>query len=253
MLLVIDVGNTNTVVGLMNDSGVVEHWRISTLERTTDEFGLLILQLLGHRDVPAEAVKGAAISCVVPNTLYSIEKGIRRYLDIEPFVVDRGIRSGMRVRTDNPREVGADRIVNAVAAFERYGGPVLVVDFGTATTFDCVNKSGDYIGGVICPGFQISAEALFERTAKLPRVQVERPDVVIGTNTVASMQSGLFYGYVGLVDGVAARCKAELGGATRCVATGGLSRLIGQESREIDAVADFLTLDGLQLLWTRNR
>jgi type III pantothenate kinase len=253
MLLVIDVGNTNTVVGLMNDSGVVEHWRISTLERTTDEFGLLMLQLLDHRNVSADEVKGAAISCVVPNTLYSIEKGVRRYLEIEPFVVGRGIRSGMRVRTDNPREVGADRIVNAVAAFERYGGPVLVVDFGTATTFDCVNESGDYIGGVICPGFQISAEALFERTAKLPRVQVERPDVVIGTNTVASMQSGLFYGYVGLVDGVAARCKVELGGSPRCVATGGLSRMIGQESREIDSVADFLTLDGLQLLWTRNR
>jgi len=253
MLLVVDVGNTNTVVGLMNDTGVVEHWRISTLERTTDEFGLLMLQLLGHRNVSASDVHGAAISCVVPNTLYSIEKGIRRYLNIEAFVVGRGIRSGMRVRTDNPREVGADRIVNSVAAFERYGGPVLVVDFGTATTFDCVNKKGDYIGGVICPGFQISAEALFERTAKLPRVRVDRPDDVIGTNTVASMQSGLFYGYVGLVDGVAKRCKVELGGVTRCVATGGLSRLIGQESQEIDAVADFLTLEGLQLLWERNR
>ena len=253
MLLVIDVGNTNTVVGLMDGQTVREHWRISTLVRTTDEFGLLMLQLLSHRGVESGEVHGAAISCVVPNTLYSIEKGIRRYLSIEPFVITRGIKSGMRVRTDNPREVGADRIVNTVAAVHRYGGPVVVVDFGTATTFDCVDAKGDYIGGAIAPGFQISAEALFERTAKLPRVQVERPNAVIGTNTIASMQSGLFFGYVGLVDGVAERCKAALGGNAHCVATGGLSRMIGAESREIDDVADFLTLEGLELLWSRNR
>ncbi len=253
MLLVVDVGNTNIVLALMEGLELRHQWRITTGSRTTDEFGLTLLQLLELQGVDKAEIEGAAISCVVPSTLYSIQKGIRRYLGLECLVVGRGLRTGMPVRTENPREVGADRIVNAVAAREAYGAPVLVVDFGTATTFDCVDGSGAYVGGVIAPGYQISAEALFTRTSKLPRVQVQRPAKVVGTNTVHSMQSGLFWGYVGLVDGIAARCKAELGGNPPCVATGGLSNLISGDSQQIDRVDDSLTMRGLRILWERNR
>lgn len=258
MLLVIDVGNTNTVIGAMRGEEVIFRWRVSTTARTTDEFGLLLLQLVGNRGLTAADITGACVSCVVPSVLYAIEKATRRYLDIPSLVVGRGVKTGMRVRTDNPREVGSDRIVNAVAAFEKYGGPLVVVDFGTATTFDCVNTKGDYVGGAIAPGFRISADALFLRTAKLPRVEVERPQRAIGTNTVASMQSGLFWGYVGLVDGLARRCGEELAETEgvegiRCVATGGLSNLIGRACEAVDDVDEDLTLQGLRLLWERNR
>ncbi len=261
MLLVIDVGNTNIVLGAMRGAEVVHRWRVSTAPRTTDEVGLLLLQLMRHRGLGPDDIDGVSVSCVVPSLLYAIEKASRRYLDREALIIGSGIRTGMRIRTENPREVGADRIVNAVAAYERHGGPLVVVDFGTATTFDCVDARGDYVGGAIAPGFRISAEALFTRTAKLPPVEVERPDRAIGTNTVRSMQSGLFWGYVGLVDGLARRCKAELaerldGDApprVPCVATGGLSNLIGRACEEIDEVDDDLTLQGLRLLWERNR
>lgn len=252
MLLVIDVGNTNTVLGVLDGTRVVQHWRISTVPRTTDEVGLLVLQLMAHEKLGPDDIEGVAISCVVPSMLYSLEKAARRYLDQVPLVVGRGIRTGMRVRTDNPREVGADRIVNAVAALDRHTPPLVVVDFGTATTFDCVDADGDYVGGAIAPGFQISAEALFNRTSKLPRIEIERPDRAIGTNTVSSMQSGMFWGYVGLVDELARRCKAELGGEPVCIATGGLARLVGQACAEIDDIDDFLTLQGLRILWSRN-
>lgn len=265
MLLVVDVGNTNTVLGAMNGPDVVHRWRVSTTTRTTDEFGLLLLQLLRHEGLGAGDIVGVAVSCVVPSMLYAIEKATRRYLGQDAMVVGRGMRTGMRVRTDNPREVGADRIVNAVAAYHEHPGPLVVVDFGTATTFDCVNTGGDYVGGAIAPGFRISAEALFERTAKLPRVEVERPPRAIGTNTVRSMQSGLFFGYVGLVDGLARRCKDELQAdcerqakagvavpTVRCVATGGLANLIGRACDEVEAVEPDLTLQGLRLLWERN-
>jgi type III pantothenate kinase len=252
MLLGIDVGNTNTVIGALEGFDVVHLWRVSTVDRTTDEFGLALVQLLSHNKISVQDIEGVAVCCVVPSVLYAIEKSVRRYLGCEVLVVGRGIKTGMRVRTDNPREVGADRIVNAVAAFEVHGGPLVVVDFGTATTVDCVSAEGDYIGGAIAPGYQISADALFTRTAKLPRVPLERPLSAIGTNTVASMQSGLFWGYVGLVNELARRCKAEFGTQPRCIATGGLARLIGGACDEIDAHDEHLTLKGLRILWERN-
>jgi type III pantothenate kinase len=253
MLLGIDVGNTNTVIGALDGLEVVHLWRVSTHARTTDEVGLTLTTLLRHNGIDVSDIEGVAVCCVVPSVMYAIEKAVRRYLDCEVLVVGRGTRTGMKVRTDNPREVGADRIVNAVAAFQRHGGPLVVVDFGTATTFDCVSSDGDYLGGAIAPGYQISADALFTRTAKLPRVELERPERTIGTNTVASIQSGLFWGYVGLVDELARRCKRELGGSVRTVATGGLARLIGSACEEIDAIDEFLTQAGLRILWDLNR
>jgi type III pantothenate kinase len=259
MLLVIDVGNTNTVIGAFRGEEVAYRWRVTTKLRTTDEFGLLLLQLLKHRGLGPEDMTGAVVSCVVPSVLYAIEKSTKRYLDVECLVIGRGLKTGMRVRTDNPREVGADRIVNSVAAFRARGGPLVVVDFGTATTFDCVDPAGDYVGGAIAPGFGISADALFTRTAKLPRIEVEKPDRAIGTNTIASMQSGLFWGYVGLVDELARRCKAELAAtagieptAVGCVATGGLANLVGGACREIDVLDRDLTLHGLRILHGMN-
>jgi len=255
MILVIDVGNSQTVLGLMDGDDVRERWRISTHRRTTDEFGMQVAQLLEHGGFGKGSVEGVIVSCVVPSSLYTITKGCRRYLGIEALVVGSGIRTGMRVRTDNPREVGADRIVNAVAALERMAPPLVVVDFGTATTLDCVNRDGDYVGGAIAPGLQISADALFQRTAKLPRVEVKRPRRVIGHNTTDSIQSGLFYGYLGLVERLARECKAELaegGGEVKCVATGGFSNLLGRACTEIDEVDEHLTLRGLSLLWHRN-
>jgi len=268
MLLVIDVGNTNTVIGTLKTPSsrrgpatVVHRWRITTSARTTDESGLLLLELLGHRGISPEAIEGTMISCVVPSTLYAWEKACRRYLSTEPMIVGRSISTGMRVRTDNPREVGADRIVNAVAAYAKHGCALVVVDFGTATTFDCVNDAGDYVGGAIAPGFRISADALFLRTAKLPRVEVERPKRAIGTNTIECIQSGLFWGYVGLVDGLARRCKEELVDQNTerstadvpCVATGGMANLVGRSCEEIDEVDEDMTLRGLWILWDRNR
>jgi type III pantothenate kinase len=252
MLLGIDVGNTNTVIGALDGLDVVHLWRVTTKVRTTDEFGLALLQLLQHENITKDQIEGVSVCCVVPSVLYAIEKAARRYLDCGVLVVGRGIKTGMQVRTDNPREVGADRIVNAVAAFEQYGGPLVVVDFGTATTFDCVGDNGDYIGGAIAPGYQISADALFTRTAKLPRVPLQRPERAIGTNTVASMQSGLFWGYVGLVNELARRCKEEFTVHPRCIATGGLARLIGGACDEIDDHDEHLTLMGLRILWDRN-
>ncbi|MFN7144396.1 MAG: type III pantothenate kinase [Myxococcota bacterium] len=251
MLLVVDVGNTNTVVGLLDGPRVVHQWRVSTLQRTTDEFGLLLLQLLGHERVPREDIDGVAICTVVPSVLFNIEKGIRRYLDVTPKVLDHKSQLGFPVKVDNPRELGPDRVVNCIAARTRFEPPFLIVDFGTATTFDCVDASGAYVGGAIAPGLQISADALFSRTARLPRVEVQKPARVIGTNTTNAMQSGLFWGYVGLVDGLARRCKEELGGNVRCIATGGLSNLVGRACVEIDDVDEYLTLQGLRIWFER--
>jgi type III pantothenate kinase len=255
MLLVIDVGNTNIVLGLMRGQEVVERWRVSTKGRTTDEFGLLLQQLLGPANV--DLVEVGIISCVVPAVLYNITKACRRYLEMDPMVVGSGVKTGMRVRTDNPREVGADRIVNAVAALNKWNPPLVVVDFGTATTFDCVDASGDYVGGAIAPGLRIAAEALFSKTSKLPMVEVRKPQKAIGTNTVDCIQSGLFHGYQGLVDRLAQECKKELAvdgdpSTVRCIATGGFSALIASSCPEIDEIDESLTLRGLALLWERN-
>lgn len=251
MILVIDVGNTNIVMGLMRGEEVVRTFRVTTSERTTDETGVLLLTLLRHAGVQAGDLSGAIIASVVPSVQYSLDKALRRYLDLDALVVGRGIRTGMKIRTDNPREVGADRIVNAVAAWQRYGGPVIIVDFGTATTVDCVSARCEYVGGAIAPGLRIAEEALFSRTAKLPRVEVARPRSPIGTNTVTAIQSGLFWGYVGLVDSLVQRCREELGGG-EVVATGGLSSLIAPEVAAIGHVDGWLTLRGLAHLYTLN-
>lgn len=253
MLLVIDVGNTNTVLGVMDGDRNRAQVRITTRERSTDELGVLILQTLQQRGYGPQDFEGAIICCVVPTVLYAFEKALVRYLDIHPVVVGRKLKTGLKVRTDNPREVGADRIVNAVAALERFGGPVLVVDFGTATTIDCVNAHGEYVGGAIAPGIRISEEALVSKTAKLPRVEVAKPPTAIGSNTIHAIQSGMYYGYVGLVDALARRCSAELGGTPKVVATGGLAQLIFEDSEVIDEVDPFLTLRGLALLFRRNQ
>ncbi len=253
MLLVIDVGNTNTVLGLMEGTEVVGKARITTATRTTDETGILMRQALELRGYRIDQLDGAIISSVVPSVVYSLEKACRRYLDLDAMVVGRKLKTRLPLRTDNPREVGADRIVNSVAALQRWGGPCIVVDFGTATTFDCVSEDGAYVGGAIAPGFRISEEALFSRTAKLPRVEVARPPRAIGTNTISAIQSGMFFGYVGLVDALAQRCKNELGGEATVVATGGLSNLLGEESEIIEHVDPDLTLRGLALLHAWNR
>lgn len=254
MILVIDVGNTNTVIGLMEGTTLKARLRLTTADRTTDETGILMVQGLAHRGYGPEDIEGAIISSVVPSVLYSFEKACRRYLKVEePLVVGRRLKTRIKVRMDDPRSVGADRIVNAVAAVERWGGPIIVVDFGTATTFDCVNADGEYVGGSIAPGFRISEEALFAKTAKLPRVEVARPPTAIGRNTIAAIQSGMFFGYVGLVDSIARRCREELGAEAKVVATGGLSQLLGDESEEISEVDPFLTLRGLAILYERNQ
>lgn len=252
MVLVIDIGNTNTVLGLMDGEQVRHTFRISSAARTTDELGCLLMQLFAHRGLTSASVAGAIISSVVPSLLYTVEKACRLYLEVDPLVVGRRLRTGIALRTDNPREVGADRIVNAVAAVHRWGAPVVVVDFGTATTFDCVNRKAEYIGGAIAPGFKISEEALFSKTAKLPRVDIARPANAIGRNTVHAMQSGLFFGYVGLVDGLARRVRAELDPQAKVVATGGLAALVASESTMIEEVDPHLTLRGLALLYAAN-
>lgn len=257
MLLALDIGNTHTVVGALREDGSVAHrWRISTQARTTDELGLLLLELLRHRELSARQIRGVCVCCVVPRMLYTVENACRRYLDLEPLVVGSGVKTGLRIRTDNPREVGADRIVNAVAALEARGGPMVIVQLGPATTFDCISAQGDYVGGAIAPGFTISAEALSAQAAKLPTVEVARTERVIGTNTADAMKAGMFWGYVGLTDELIRRCKAELGdagSAVWCVATGRLARLIGPSCREVDEIDDALTLRGLHLIYRRNQ
>src|SRR5437868_13472439 len=226
MLLVLDVGNTNTVLGLYDKQDLRAHWRVATIKtQTVDEYGVLFRNLFSMDTIDAKQVRGIIISSVVPPLDSTLRQVCEKYFKVVPLFVEPGVKTGMPVKYENPAEVGADRIVNGVAGFEKYGGPCIVVDFGTATSFDVVSRKGEFIGGVIAPGLGISAEALFQRTARLPRVDVRKPNRVIGTNTVASIQSGFFYGYLGLVDGILERLVEELGPDTKIVATGGLAPL----------------------------
>jgi type III pantothenate kinase len=264
MLLVLDVGNSNTVLGVFEpkppENGVVRYgklianWRVTTNKtQTVDEYGVLFRNLFSMSALQVDSVDGIVISSVVPPVDSTLREVCERYFQSRPLFIEPGVKTGMPVHYDNPAEVGADRIVNSVAAFEKYGGPCIVVDFGTATTFDAVSPKGEYLGGVITPGIGISADALFQRTARLPRVDIRKPTRVLATNTVGSVQAGLYYGYLGLIDGILERLIAELGGTVFVVATGGLAELMGGGSKYIREVDNLLTLEGLRIIYERNQ
>lgn len=253
MLCAVDIGNTNIVLGIWDSEKWVNKWRLSTdSKRASDEYCAIIAQLFISASLPLSAVTSVIISNVVPPVQHTIERVSYKLFGLEPLNVGPGTKTGIKIRTDNPREVGADRIVNTVAAFRRYGGPSIVIDFGTATTFDCISAKGEYLGNAIAPGIGISAEALFIRASKLSRVELARPRTAIGRNTVESMQSGLIFGYAGLVDGMVERLKGELGADARVIATGGLARTIASETSCIEVIDSDLTLDGLRLVHELN-
>ena len=254
MLFVIDVGNTNTVLGVFDQRKLVAHWRLSTQHKqTVDEWGILTRNLLALEQIAPLQITGIIIASVVPPLDSIFEQMASRYFNLPAVFVRADENTGMPVRYVPPQDVGADRIVNGVAAFEKYGGPCIVVDFGTATTFDAVSEKGEYLGGVIAPGIGIAAEALFTRTARLPRVDIRQPHRVIGTTTVSSMQSGLYYGYLSLVDGILERMLAELGANCRVVATGGQAELLAKGSKYMKETDAALTLEGLRILWERRQ
>jgi type III pantothenate kinase len=254
MLLAIDLGNTTTVIGLFADEALVNHWRISTRwPQTSDELGVVFKQLLDSQATYASQIEAAIISSVVPPLTDSLVSMCERYFNIKPLLVDSSLELGLILCYDNPREVGADRLVNAVAAYERYGGPLIIVDFGTATTFCVISSEGEYLGGCIVPGVNISAEALYRSTAQLPKVEIAKPPRVIGKDTVTSIQSGLFYGCISLVDGMIERIGAELGSVPKAVATGGLAERVGHYSKYIKEIDPWLTLKGLRSVYERNK
>lgn len=255
MILVFDVGNTNTVLGIYQGRTLIESFRISTdSDKTSDEYGMLINNLFQHHGLNLREIEAVVISSVVPDLMHSLEHMARKYCKVQPLVIGPGTKTGMNIKYDNPKEVGSDRIVNGVAAYEKYGGPIIVVDFGTATTFCSISEKCEYQGGVIAPGIRASADALFEKAAKLPRIEIIKPSQVICKNTVSSMQAGMVYGYAGLVDAIVTRMKEEMGSENiTIVATGGLARLISTESKSIDIVDSTLTLEGLRIIYERNK
>jgi type III pantothenate kinase len=258
MLLAIDVGNTNIVLGVFDGTRLEHSWRLATIrERTADELGLLIDGLFANSHIDHGRIDGIILGSVVPPLTSTMRWMAERYFNLTALTIEPGIETGMPILYDNPAEVGADRIVNAVAAYEKFGRaanrPMIVLDFGTATTFDAVSARGEYLGGAICPGVQISADALFQRAARLPRIDVRKPATIVGRTTIGAMESGLFYGYVGMVEGLVRRMGDELGGNALCVATGGLAEVIAPETRLIEHVDADLTLHGLRIVWERNQ
>ena len=254
MLLCIDIGNTNITIGLYRGEELVAHWRVSTdQQKMPDEYGILLLSLMARQGLESSEIRGVSVASVVPPVTDMILEMLDSYVGVEPLLVGAGIKTGVAVRYDNPYEVGADRVVNAAAAFRLYGGPACIVDFGTGTTFDALSATGDYLGGAIAPGVRVAAEALFLRTAKLPRIDLTRPRKAIGTNTADSMRSGILFGYVGLVEGMVERFRRELGPSMRVIGTGGLAKDIAQETDVIEVVDPWLTLKGLQIVYELNR
>ncbi|MDD3897646.1 MAG: type III pantothenate kinase [Syntrophomonadaceae bacterium] len=254
MILVFDVGNTNMVIGVYQEDKILTHWRIRTdTLRTCDEYGMMIKALFDYQQIEMKKVKAVVISSVVPSLMLELEGLSHKYFSCRPLVIGPGIKTGLAIKYENPREVGADRVVNAVAAYHKYGGPLIIVDFGTATTFCVVNEQGEYLGGAIAPGIAVASDALVAKAAKLPRVELIKPRSLIGRNTVASMQAGIIYGFVRQVEGIISRMKKEIEGPCKVVATGGLARVIAEETDAIEIVDDFLTLEGLRLIYEINR
>jgi type III pantothenate kinase len=254
MLLAIDVGNTNLTLGLYEGDKLGPHWRLATdHERMPDEYGLQFLGLLEHAGLSIKNLTGISLASVVPQLTQRVTQACREYLKQEPLIVDTGIKTGIRIRYEDPKAVGADRVCDAVAVMHLYGGPACIVDFGTATTFNALTKDGEYLGGAITAGINLAADALFTHTAKLQRIDLQRPPSVIGRNTVHAMQSGLLFGYVSMVEGMVVRFRSELGSDMKVIATGGLAEIVAQETKVINFLAPWLTLDGLRIIWELNR
>jgi type III pantothenate kinase len=253
LIFVLDVGNTNIVLGVYENNKLKRHWKVGTdRNKTEDEFGMLVKNLFSDSDIHLKDIDGVIISSVVPPIMFALESMCQKYFHIKPLIVGPGIKTGLNIKSDNPREVGADRIVNAVAGIHFYGAPLVIVDFGTATTYCYIDENYQYLGGIIAPGIKISTEALYTKASKLPRIEIAKPKNIVGKNTVDAMQSGIFYGYVGQVEGIVGRIKKQYDSNVKVVATGGLANLIAEECKVIDKVDPFLTLEGLNLIYFKN-